>query len=265
MNRRLAKRVEQLDQRVRSLPLDDRQVDQHFQSFCECGELPSDQRVAAAVVDRALTTQTSPRKPVDFGALLHELKAAITADPADCRPDPRRQLFGEAVHAPEPVQQAARLVIKALVAAGGDVTDPDFVPSDLELPEFGSFGMHLIGWPTILVQAPHEEQAENLLARLDLVRRRISSREGADAWFEDFASALHDFHEGKGLPADDALIQEAVLVVGELAALTNALVDEPDATVLRAYREGAAGPKAARRKAIARLERYAREGRLSSA
>ncbi|HEX6943538.1 MAG TPA: hypothetical protein VF128_11465 [Gemmatimonadaceae bacterium] len=129
---------------------------------------------------------------------------------------PRAQLFGEALHSSEVVRMAARSVLKYLVEVGRDVTDPEFVPSDVEMPSFGSLGMHMLGWPECIIVPPYEDQAQRVLNRLEELRGRIPRYR--DFWFRDVAAAVAAFHTHGELPPDD-LLRKHVVTLGEFYAL----------------------------------------------
>lgn len=93
-------------------------IDDSYALFLSTGVLPVDKRMAWPVLKRALCARKVG------GGVSHQEPGAPLAGP------PREQVFREAVHQLRQVRQAARGVIRALVSAGLDPTDPDFIPRE---------------------------------------------------------------------------------------------------------------------------------------
>ena len=169
--RRLAK----IEDAVRTMPLSDALVNDAFEAFRATGELPEHGGLAAAVVYRALNGDAAGR----LGSLVtyidelgHAVRVSVQVctHPPEPRPVPPREiLFREAVHGQIDVKMAARRALTELVAAGADVADPTWLMRH-PVPEFGSLGMSLLGWPDKVVVAPYEAQGKRLLARIEASR-----------------------------------------------------------------------------------------------
>jgi hypothetical protein len=140
-------------------------------------------------------------------------------------------VFHEAVHPTETARRAARLLIGLLVQAGDDPTDPEFIPSDLELPEFGGIAMHLLGWPDRWVRPPYEQQLQRVMRQHAQVRS-VSDR--SDAWYRAAAAGLAAFLRDGEIPADD-LQRLFVLTIGEMFAIHAHYFGHGDEDLLAAF------------------------------
>ena len=168
--------------------------------YCS-GDLPDNRRIAWAVLKRVLCARRA-------GGMSSQTPKGRLAGP------PREQLFREAAHPCEPARIAARVVIRALVDIGEDPSDPEFVPPDLDVPEFGPVGLHLLGWPDRWVAPEHEAQMQRVMER----HAALVGVPRTDAWWAEAASSLSAWLRRGVLPAR-ADVEEFVLVVGEMFAL----------------------------------------------
>jgi hypothetical protein len=127
----------------------------------------------------------------------------------------REALFDEAVHGPEVVRRWARIALRVLVSRGGDVTDHR-LGADRGFPDYGTVGMHVLGYPRRLATAPYEEQGRRLFDRYDEIRRRLDLNPDDD--FGPMAEAFLAFEERGELPGD-GLLREYVLAEFEIEML----------------------------------------------
>ena len=265
MNRTRKKRLQKVSQQIDAMPIAPGAEEAAFERFRETGELPEHQRLAAAVVDRALQGSSSCRKvgPSSWEESIRIL-AEMAKGLAEPEPEPqplRRWLFDEAVYGADFVRCAARGALKILVAIGGDVTDPNFLGVDTELPDYGSVGLHVLGFPECFAKPPYEDQTQRLCDRFESLRERID-RDDRE-WMDGFGEAAVLFlHEGE-LP-DDELMCEAVLANGELMGVMRHCCGECDPEVMAVFDQVAQAKGADRAAAIARLQAMAAEGRLVS-
>lgn len=227
------KRLDKVGSRIEAMPITPAAENDAFERFRATGELPEHQTLAERTIERAL--HLPQHRPL------------------------RELLFHEAVHEWSVVRDAARLVLKLLVAVGQDVTSRNFLDEDMELPEYGSVGLHLLGFPECLVKPPYEDQARRLLGRLAFVRRRVPS--GDERWFRSFAKMAARFFNHGELP-DVGFERDVVLAYGEFLALGRNLWDEADPDVLAAFDKAARGEGEEREAAIGRLQELAVEGRV---
>ena len=263
--RRLGERLNRIGDRVRNIPIPEETVANAYERFAASGELPEHDRLAQAVIDKALQPPAPPVRSLaehaeHFRGLLDRLRNSLDGQGHAPQPELRRALFHEAMVDLEPVRIAARFMIQALVRSGRDVTDPDFLPAEVGTPEFGSLALHLMGFPEILVRAPYEDQAQLLIDRLRDVRQAIP--EDDPHWTAQVPGACRAFVED-GQVADDPLLREAVMVLVEINALSRCLIGEGDRSVLRAFHRYAQASPNKRATSLRRLQCLARDGRIS--
>lgn len=267
MNRSRNKRLRKVTQQIDAMPLAPAVEDAAFDKFRETGELPEHQRVAASAVDRALRGGTIRRQinPGDEDAkmrrvsdLVQEMLESRSKPP----PNPiRKQLFNEAVYGPAVIRVAAREALEVLVAVGVDITDPQFLGENMQVPDYGSVGLHLLGFPECLVKPPYEEQAQRLLNRFASLRERVN-RDDKD-WFSDAEAAETLFLSTGELP-DDELMRETVLASREFTALLGYYCGDGDVEVLAAFDQVARATGPDRDAAIECVQVMAVEGRMLS-
>jgi hypothetical protein len=262
MRKAWKKRVRQVAQRVALLPLDPKAEEEAFEMFCRTGELPEHQRLAEGVIKRALQAdphqrRSQPQSPEVWIKQFWEIMENVD-NPAMTSLSHRRILFHEAVYGWEVPRLAARLAIRLLVLVGRDVTDPQLL-DDFEVPDWGSVGMHLIGFPGMLATPPYEVQAQRLFARLDDLRARIDRDD--EEWMEKHSSASFAFLRRGELP-DDELMAEAVLAYGEMIGLLNCYLGRGDSEIMTAFDIAARATVVDSEPARAELRSLAAQGRL---
>ncbi|MBI5853036.1 MAG: hypothetical protein HZB39_18655 [Planctomycetes bacterium] len=272
MRARQQTRLGQLSQRLAAQPLREGLVEAEFHKFVETGELPEEQRLAAEVVQLAISG--GPRAPMTAAStrellarlpeIVHALEAA--ADEADAaraagtkpsRPA-RHVLFDEAVRGEGLVRAAARLVLQTAAQHGADLASFEFL-ADQEVPDHVSLGLHLLGFPECLARPPYVAQAKRLFARFDALQPRIDR--GGPGWFGPIERAVLDFRCTGELPEDD-LVRDCALAEAEFNALFHLVCGEGDAEVLAAFDEAAGADGEQRAIALERLRELARQGRL---
>ena len=141
-----------------------------------------------------------------------------------------------------------------LVCRGGDVTDPEFA-NEHGLPEFGTVGMHVLGYPRRLAKAPYEEQGKRLFDRYDEIRRRMDRSPDDD--FEPLAEAFLAFEERGELPAD-GLMRDYVLAEFEIEMLREHRAGRDVAEVMALLDAAARGNRGERGAAVAAVQRFVR-------
>ena len=170
-------RLVAVSRQIDAMPLAPEVVSMAFDKFRETGELPEVQRLAAEVVKRAESGDVDGRYGFNasWAESIRILRDAVdNPDALKPQPEPlRKQLFREAVYGEGVVRMAGREAIRFLVAAGQDVTDRDFIDPSVEMPEFGSVGLYLLGFPERFVKPPFEEQAQRLFERFAVLRDRL--------------------------------------------------------------------------------------------
>ena len=233
-----SKRVERVEQAIAVRPLRRELVKEAFERFRETGELPEQQRLASAVVQRALKgPESEHHEPVDYMTALKRLVAVSQQMetgtlPAARHDEIRRHLYSEALSEEDVVRIPARQLLQLLADCGRDVTRPLYLDEELGLPEYGTVGLHVLGWPQCLVRPPYEEQARRLLHRLAQLRDRVE--QGNETWLRSLGEAAFAFLTTGRLPKD-GLMMDCVLVDGELYALMEAHAGRDNADLMAAY------------------------------
>lgn len=263
------RRMDQLRKLLATCPIPAEVIEEEFWLFQHEGELPEDQRLAVLVCERATTGRSQSSPPMDgveANRLLYLLSqmpnfhvGCVSTEP---EPEPQRTvrecLFDEAVYGPDVVRQWARLALRVLVWKGGDVTKPDF-GQEHGLPEFGTVGMHVIGFPRRLAKAPYEEQGRRLFDRYDEIRRRLDLTPDDD--FEAIAEAMLAFEERGELPAD-GLLRDYVLADYEIEMLRAHRAGRDVGAVMALLDRAARATGEEREAAVAEVQRFVRK-RLS--
>jgi hypothetical protein len=217
---------------ISSLQLSTSAIEDAYGKFLRTGDLPEDPQLGWTVLKQAL----------------HARKAAADME-GTVAGSPRERVFQEAVHSFGPARMAARLVIRVLVLSGDDPTDPEFIPSDTELPEFGGVAMNLLGWPDRWVRPPYEDQMQRVMRQHAQVR---SMSDHSDAWYREAAAALPAFLRDGELPIDD-LLRLLALTIGEMFAIHAHYFGRGDEALLAAYDAVATTSGAERDDALHRL------------
>ena len=233
----------------------DEAVEEAFLEFKFEGELPEDERFAAAVCAKA-GYQNVPSDPGDLAeaiTLLLVRAAERKETQAEAGPTVREVLFDEAIYGPDYVRRWARHALRVLVCQGGDVTDREF-GQEYGLPEFGTVGMHVLGYPRKLAKAPYEEQGRRLFDRYDDIRRRMDY--SADEDFTPMADALLAFFDRGVLPAK-GLMRDYVLAEYEIEMLREHRGGRDVAEVMALLDRVAMATGEEREAAVAEVRRFA--------
>ena len=233
MKRTNANRLKKVASHLAVVPIAPDVVRDAFVKFKEFGELPEHQRLADLVVQRALRPYVTEYGSVCVVAqarqVVEELVANTRRSAEGIEPpeDLRKSLFYEALSEDDKLMRfAARHAIKALVHMGQDVTAKDFVPEDIEMPDFGTVGLHLIGWPEMFAKPPYVEQAHRLFARFDDLRARMPRDD--EEWMGRLYAAWREFERDGALP-DDELMAEGALALAEAFELMRCFVGKGNA------------------------------------
>jgi hypothetical protein len=252
VTRAYRRRVRKIEDAVRAIPVRGDVALAAYEHFRATGELPDEPRVAATVV-RHCKRGHAPR---DYADEAEEIRAVMQAAwNKTCNDDEvMNALYDEAVWAPEPLRLAARQVLVALAKSGHDPSTAVFerIGSKVELPEYGSVGMMLLGFPDRLIRPPYELQAARLLNRYDDLRPRI--KQDDRCWFDRLADATGAFHERGDLP-DEPLLLEAVLAGAELQALFDHAAGDDVGERMAAFAACDVEDPTARSDALARLRK----------
>ncbi len=181
MASRLVGRLGRMEKAVATSPVSEAVVGRALGLFREAGELPADQRTAAIVIDRVLNPRMPPPPmgPEKFRAMAREIAARLEAEDLGVPSAPRRcartELYHEAVYGDNRERYVARRFLAWHADCRVDVTAHDYL-AEIELPDFGTCGMHLLGFPERLAKPAHARQARRLLARYADLRERVDQR-----------------------------------------------------------------------------------------
>jgi len=221
------RRLQTTHDAIHSQPLQLQTIDRAYGKFLRTGELPAVQPLAKSVLRRALFAR---KASADRQASMPMLPVRQTDSSHRPRATPREQVFGEALYADEPVRFAARTIIDTLVAAGEDPTDPEFIPSDIPEPEFGSMALYILGWPDEWVRPQYEQQLQRVLVQHRALRL-LPNRD--EAWYLEAARALAAFQTRGDLPM--TLFGLYARTMGEMFAIHADYVGKGDQELLAAY------------------------------
>jgi hypothetical protein len=263
MSRVRGRRLDKLLAAIDALPIPRRVVQKAFERFCDTGELPEQQRFAAAITKQAINGGQPPPSVADDLAShirMARLKVVSTQGQRDGAepqlPPVREFLFDEAVYGPGFIRKTARAALRLLVFLDGEVTDPQ-LGADKGLPKFASIGMHILGFPERLARPPYVKQARRLFLRYDALREQID-HEDRDWWWE-LEEAVFAFSQEGVLPEDE-LMRDAVLADAEMDALFRHSRGR-DVGEQMALLDAAARARGAKREAaIERVQHFVRAG-----
>ncbi len=258
----IRRRLHQVVDRLRSVPVHPQAIEKSVQHFRETGELPEDERLAGTIVRRLLSNIPSVSEdgtPLSLAAMIH---AGLDRPPRP-RDEVMDSLYFEAAHGPGLVRAAARLVLQNCASIGWDVTKPCFVERgiELDLPEYGSVGMAVIGLPERLAKPPYEAQAQHLFQRLDQLR---SSRPDPDESCRAALSRAIDAFLAQGDLPEDPWLREAVLCNSELDQFFLHFIGQCDHEVMAVFATAGTATGEERERAIATLQDLAAAGRLGA-
>lgn len=264
MNATRRKRLDKLAVHIKALPLAPSAIDEALELFCRTGELPEYHRLAVAVVDRVLEAkpeQQPDTAPEDYATAMRGLAELLQSmsDPDYSPPPPppvpvRNYLFDEAVYGTGLDRWAARTALVTLVANGEDPTDPGFL-ADCAMPEHGSVGMHLLGFPQRLAKPPYVGQGLRLFARFRRIRARIDYDD--PDWLGPLQDATLAFRNTGELPGP-GLVRDVVLADAEFCGLLRHWFGQDVSERLAAFDRVARARGDAREVAIAELQRLKR-------
>lgn len=243
MTRARDNRIDKLRRKVLAAPVLPHVMKEAYEWFTGFGELPDEDHIAEAVVQRALR-----------GGEDRFLEDEHQPGPCSVR-DP---LFEEAVFDPEPFREVARAAIALEVARGGDVESRGFA-AHYGTPVFGKVSMHVLGYPRRWVKPPYEYQGHRLLARYDVLRARINQTN--PNWAEPIANAVVTFRATGVLPRDE-LIRDLVLAEAELDALRANYKGKDVAEAMALFDRASRSEGQERESALAAVCSMSKEGRL---
>jgi len=125
-------------------------------------------------------------------------------------------LFHEACCSEPAARDLARFLLRALVQAGYDPTDPEVIGPEMEPMDFATITMRLLGWPHRYVEPKYEAQLQRVLRQQDDV---CAHRPKGNAdWDRGAGATLAAFLNHGRVPTDSRYFLY-VLTTGEQFAL----------------------------------------------
>lgn len=245
------KRVHAAKARLNRFPYRYEAIDNAYARFLEDGTLTEDDSIAGCVLLRVLNA----RKP-----LPPDPEAPVLYQPYGTT---REMLFREACCKVAEVRTFARDLLRVLVQAGHDVTDPELIGPEMEPWEYAPVCLRLIGWPHHYVPSQYHGQLDRLLERQ--AAERAGRARGDATWGTNAAKAVGAFLRSGTLPSDPRFLTY-VLGIGEQFALSFHAAGQAVTELLAAFDAIATGSAAERAEALRRvgpLQAQMREERRS--
>jgi hypothetical protein len=249
------KRLALVEQAIGQVPIPTDIQRAAFDTFKETGVLPEDDRVATTVVARVRSGSDwmDGWGKVDW----YELLEAIRATPKRLDDEIMESLLNEAVNGPALVRGAARALLRLLAEDGLDVTGTPFHGKPIELPAFGSVGLHFMGFPQLLARPPYVRQARRLFPRMEDLQNRLAKE---PRWHGPIGEAIERFQQTGQRPSDE-IVMDGVLVLGEISALMQHACGDDVTELMARFDEIARAKGTARRdEAIGKLQAMAEAG-----
>lgn len=252
MKRPTPRRVADVTEALCRRPVAPELVDQAFETFLATGQLPDEPWFAAQVVD-----QLKPTMNRHLGRNFIDWAKQLCAEFERPKDPVRDRLIHEAVWETGVFRMAARCMLEGLVSAGFDPRQPIF--DGMELPEFGTVGMALLGVPERLVGPEHEAQGQRLTERLEAMARAIPHHNRR--WWLELHNAAQMFQHDGERPADP-MVLDCVLALGELSTFLDQVAGASVDEELAAFDAASQATGADRERAIERLQAMAVAGRF---
>jgi hypothetical protein len=228
------RRLQKVGDVIGSLPIEPELLRDAFECFQKLGELPKDQRLAAAVTRWARygfgPTRFDSSPDGEAGLLLATMNSLRTRDDLLMH-----QLREEAVFGDELVQPIARMALRRLATQGHDVTEPLFLQNRIKLPIrticCGSVAFALCAFPWRHFPPQYKLITAALVARLERVHETVNAN---DVWLKDFATATGVFRRTGVLPQDQ-LLRAAVINDGLFVLLLQAKLGRDKPELIQAF------------------------------
>lgn len=220
MKRTQLTRLAETEQRLANMPVPPHLVDSAIKQFAKTGELPENDKLARAVTARALEPKPGSGDWMENIQQAIEIVRLASDAPEELRgyrrrDQVRRILFREAVSREPLTRGAARQVLILIAKCEFDLLAELPFDRDIEIPEFGRLGLHMLDWPSCLRMAPFEEVADRLFERIEQLQGAMDDIEG---WRDKLDNAVRVMRTTGELP-EPGLLRQAALVDGLLMLL----------------------------------------------
>jgi hypothetical protein len=200
-------RVKRAGKAINRFPYKYEAIDEAYARFLEDGTLPEDTSLSGRVLQRVLDARKKvPEVEAERLALNLYQPYGTT----------REMLFREACCKVREVRNFARMLLRGMVRAGYDPTDPESVGPEMEPWDFVPVCTRLIGWPHDFVRPEHREQFDRLL-RQQAEERAVRPR-NSDEWDRGAAKALAAFLT-RGVPPTDSRYLAYVMTIADVRAV----------------------------------------------
>jgi hypothetical protein len=184
-------RVQKTQERINRFPYKYEAIDDAYKRFLEDGTLPEDRAIAGRVLQRVLDAR---KKVPEVEA---ERLALGLSQPCGTT---REMLFREACCSDKVIRGFARMLLRAMVRAGYDPTDPDLIGPEMEPWLFAPVCLRLMGWPQDYVRPQYQKQLARLLEQ-QAAERAVRPRND-DEWDREAGKALSAFLTRGVVPTD---------------------------------------------------------------
>jgi hypothetical protein len=221
-----ANRLRTAQKRISRFPYRHHATDDAYAQFIKDGTLPADLTLSAAVMYRVLKA----RKPdPEIEAWRRDLIArGRLRQPIGCT---REMFFAEACSEQKWLRDFARNILRVIVQAGHDPTDPDMIGYELEPDDHAPVCMRVLGYPHDFVRPEYQAQME----RVQRQRNRVSDmRPHHEEWDRGARKAVAAFLKRGEIPTDPLYYLYA-LTVGETFALVGHFGGKGGEELLAAY------------------------------
>lgn len=203
------KRLTKAQERITKSHHRSRIIDRAYDVFLREGDLPSDRSLAGAVLLRVLNA----RKPVPSSPeVVENAGSQRLRQPYGTT---REMLFREAACPLAPVREFAQSLLKVLVQAGYDPTDPGLFGPEMEPQDFAPVCVRLMGWPEDFVRPQYREQLQRSLRQQAEARAQRPLHD--DRWDREAGTALGGFLSRGEIP--EPRFYSYVMTIAEPIAL----------------------------------------------
>jgi hypothetical protein len=237
-------RVNNVQKRISRLPYRYHAIDDAYAQFIKDGTLPEDLSLSAAVMLRVLHARKEDPEMVAWRRDL--IASGKLRQPYGSA---REMFFAEACSEHKWMRDFARSLLRVLVQAGHDPTNPDLIGFEVEPDDHAPVCLRLIGYPHDFVRPEYQAQLE----RVQRQQTRIyEQRPAHEEWDRRARKAVAAFLTRGEIPADP-LHYLYVMSVGETFALVGHYCGRGGEDLLAAYEAVATSSGAERTAALEHL------------
>ena len=221
-----SRRLQAAQDRISRFPYRYHAVDDAYAQFLKDGTLPEDLTLAAAVMHRVLNARKPPKERETW-------RLELIASGALRQPNgsAREMFFSEACSEAKWLRDFARGLLKAVVQAGHDPTDPEMIGFEVEPDDYAPVSLQLVGFPHDYVRPEYKAQLQRVQRQRNDVR---AQRPVSEEWDRCARKAVAAFLKHGEIPTDPRYYLHA-LSVGEMFALNGHYCGKGGEELLAAY------------------------------